>query len=110
MALYQITVDCRIANKDYKKGEIVSNAEVEYFPSVMQEVTWKATPKAEAPKKVETPKVEEPANEEPTNEEVENPETESDENSEEEKGEETSEGEEEEKATPKADKKRSKKK
>lgn len=106
MALYQITVDCRIANKDYKKGDVVSHEEVEYFPSVMQEVTWKATPKAEAPKKVETPKAEEPANEED-----ETPETQSDENSEEEKGEETTEEKgEEEKATPKADKKWSKKK
>ena len=109
MALYQITVDCRIANKDYKKGDVVSHEEVEYFPSVMQEITWKATPKAEAPKKVETPKVDEPANEEPTNEEVENPETQSDENSEEEKGEETTEEEEEEKPV-KANKKWSKKK
>jgi hypothetical protein len=40
MALYEITVDCRIANKDYKKGDVVSNEEVkEYFPSVMKPVT-----------------------------------------------------------------------
>lgn len=54
MALYEITVDCRIANKDYKKGDVVSNEEVkEYFPSVMKPVTWEQKPLkkvAEAPK------------------------------------------------------------
>lgn len=55
MALYQITVDCRIANKDYKEWEVVSNEEVGgYFPTVMQPVNW-------APKKpVKPAKSEEP--------------------------------------------------
>jgi len=55
MALYQITTDCRIANKDYKKWEVVSNEEVGgYFPTVMQPVNW-------APKKpVKPAKSEEP--------------------------------------------------
>lgn len=54
MALYEITVDCRIANKDYKKGDVVSNEEVkEYFPSVMKPVTWEQKP---LKKVVEAPK------------------------------------------------------
>ena len=56
--LYEIIMDCRIANKDYRKGDVVSRDDVEYFPSVMRPFSWKATPKAEAPK-VEEPKVEE---------------------------------------------------
>jgi hypothetical protein len=28
MALYEITQDCRIANKEYQKGDIVSDKEV----------------------------------------------------------------------------------
>ena len=90
MALYQITVDCRIANKDYKKGDVVSHEEVEYFPSVMQEVTWKPTLKVETPK---APEVEE-----------------AEENSEEENSEEETTEEEEEEKPVKANKKRSKKK
>lgn len=53
MALYEITLDCRISNKDYKKGDVVSDSEVIYFPSVMKPI------EAEAPKKAEAPKVEE---------------------------------------------------
>ena len=52
--LYEIITDCRIANKDYHKGDIVSCEEVEYFPSVMIPVSWKAPVKA--PEKVEEPK------------------------------------------------------
>lgn len=55
--IYEITVDCRIANKDYKKWDIVSHEEVwEYFPSVMSPI--------EASKKsAKAPKVEEPKEE-----------------------------------------------
>lgn len=59
--LYEITMDCRIANKDYKKWEIVSAAEVEYFPSVMRPLPKKAP--AKAPEKVVEPKKEEKAEE-----------------------------------------------
>lgn len=65
--LYEIIVDCRIANKDYKKGDIVSREEVEYFPSVMRPFSWKAP--VETP--VKAPEVEEPKEEkaeEPTEE------------------------------------------
>ena len=52
MALYQITKDCRIANKDYKKWEVVSNEEVGgYFPTVMQPANWTS----KKPVKVEKP-------------------------------------------------------
>lgn len=52
MALYEITQDCRIANKEYQKGDIVSDKEVGwYFTTVM-----KPTDTIERPaKKVETP-------------------------------------------------------
>lgn len=56
MALYQITKDCRIANKDYKKWEVVSNEEVGgYFPTVMQPANWtsKKPVKVEKPAKAE---------------------------------------------------------
>lgn len=37
MALYEITQDCRIANKEYKKWEVVSDIEVGWFyPTVMK--------------------------------------------------------------------------
>lgn len=37
MALYEITQDCRIANKEYKKWEVVSDIEVGgYYPTVMK--------------------------------------------------------------------------
>lgn len=71
--IYEITTDCRIANKDYKKWDIVSHDEIwEYFPSVMSPIESSKKPvKAEAPKAKE-PKVEEPvkAEEEPEVEEV----------------------------------------
>lgn len=35
--LYEITTDCRIANKEYKKGDIVTIDEVwQYFTTVMK--------------------------------------------------------------------------
>jgi len=37
MALYEITQDCRIANKEYLKWDIVSNNEVGgYYPTIMK--------------------------------------------------------------------------
>lgn len=40
MSLYEITQDCRIANKDYKKGDVVSKEEVGwYFTTVMKEIS-----------------------------------------------------------------------
>lgn len=51
--LYEITIDCRINNKDYKKWDIVSNAEVEYFPSVMRPFNWDAKPTPKVEKKPE---------------------------------------------------------
>jgi len=71
MALYQITVDCRIANKDYKRWDVVSGQEVEYFPSVMSPIGENKkveTPVAPAP--VKAP--EEPTEEVESTEEVEN--------------------------------------
>lgn len=70
--IYEITVDCRIANKDYKKWDIVSHEEVwEYFPSVMSPIDASKKPvKAEAPKAKE-PKVEEPKDDEAEDEEAE---------------------------------------
>lgn len=76
--IYEITVDCRIANKDYKKWDIVSHEEVwEYFPSVMSPIDASKKPvKAEAPK-AKTPKVETPDNdEEPKDDEAEDEEAE----------------------------------
>ena len=64
MALYEITQDCRIANKDYIKWDVVSDMEVGgFYPTVMSPVKWE-------PKKVE-PKMEEPVEEEVKEEEVE---------------------------------------
>lgn len=70
--LYEIIMDCRIANKDYKKWDVVSGAEVEYFPSVMRPFTWETKP-APAPKVEEKKleKVEDSKPEEPEDEEVE---------------------------------------
>lgn len=70
--LYEIIMDCRIANKDYKKWDVVSGAEVEYFPSVMKPFHWNT-------KIIETPKVEEKKEEkpeEPNDDEVEDEEKE----------------------------------
>lgn len=47
--LYEITIDCRIANKEYKKGDLVTIAEVwQYFTTVMK-------PLRDAPKAVKEP-------------------------------------------------------
>lgn len=87
MALYQITVDCRIANKDFKKWDVVSGQEVEYFPSVMSPIGENVkvdTPVAPAPVK---------APEEPTEETAETPEEVEEPTTEEEKADEVEEGE-----------------
>lgn len=53
MALYEIKEDCRIANKNYSKGDIVSNEEVWwYFPTIMNPIDSKEEVK---PVKVEAP-------------------------------------------------------
>ena len=53
MALYEIKEDCRIANKNFSKWDIVSNEEVWwYFPTVMKPISWKE----EKSEKVEAPK------------------------------------------------------
>lgn len=58
MALYEITQDCRIANNDYIKWDIVSDNEVGgFYPTVMK-------PTNSEPKKYENVKVEEPKVEE----------------------------------------------
>lgn len=50
MALYEITQDCRIANKDYIKGDVVSDTEVGgFYPTVMKPTNWE-------PQKVEEKK------------------------------------------------------
>lgn len=39
--LYEITKDCRIANRDFKKGDVVSLEEVgNYYTSVMKPSDW----------------------------------------------------------------------
>lgn len=56
--IYEITQDCRIANVNYKKGDIVTVDEVgQYYPSIMVPVTGK--PVAKPVEKVDEPKVEE---------------------------------------------------
>ena len=53
MALYEIKEDCRIANKNYSKWDIVSSEEVWwYFTNVMKPIDSKKEVKAE---KVEAP-------------------------------------------------------
>lgn len=50
--LYVITKDCRIANKDFKKWDIVSKEEVwNYYTSVMKPCEWKPV-KSKEPEKV----------------------------------------------------------
>lgn len=67
--IYEITVDCRIANKDYKKWDIVSHEEVwEYFPSVMSPIDASKKPVKAEPVKAE-PKEE--AEDEEAEEEIE---------------------------------------
>lgn len=66
--IYEITVDCRIANKDYKKWDIVSHEEVwEYFPSVMSPIDASKKPVKAEPVKAE-PKEETPVKAEPKEE------------------------------------------
>lgn len=49
MALYEITQDCRIANKEYQKWDVVSDTEVGWFyPTVMAPTNWQ--PKKEVKK------------------------------------------------------------
>lgn len=61
MALYEITQDCRIANKEYLKWDIVSDNEVGgYYPTIMKATDWlpkKAEKKIEAPKEEEVEEV-----------------------------------------------------
>lgn len=53
MALYEIKEDCRIANKNFSKWDIVSNEEVWwYFPTIMKPCDWTKTPKVEESKEV----------------------------------------------------------
>ena len=41
MALYEITQDCRIANVEYQKWDVVSDTEVGWFyPTVMTPTNW----------------------------------------------------------------------
>lgn len=41
MALYEITQDCRIANKEYQKWDVVSDTEVGgFYPTVMTPTNW----------------------------------------------------------------------
>jgi hypothetical protein len=64
--VYEITTDCRIANKDYKKGDLVTVNEIgQYYPTIMAPVTGEI--KAKPIAKVDEPKeekVDEYANEE----------------------------------------------
>lgn len=55
--LYEITIDCRIANKEYKKGDLVTIDEVgQYFTTVMK-------PLRDAPKGEKKPVAIEPVKE-----------------------------------------------
>jgi len=41
MALYEITQDCRIANNEYQKWDVVSDTEVGgFYPTVMKPTNW----------------------------------------------------------------------
>lgn len=64
--LYEIIEDCRIANKNFVKWDIVSVEEVwGYYTSIMKPLNWKATPKVEEkPTKVVEEKKEEEVKEE----------------------------------------------
>lgn len=67
--LYEITQDCRITNKDYEKGQIVTKEEVGgVFFSVMQEANQDTIPdeKAEKTAKKSKKKVEETESDENT--------------------------------------------
>lgn len=62
--VYEITTDCRIAGKEYKKGDLVTKEEVgQYFTTVMKPVT--STPKVENVEPVKAP-VEEKLDDEKT--------------------------------------------
>lgn len=64
MALYEITQDCRIANKEYQKWDVVSDMEVGgYYPTIMKATNWEPK-KAEKVEKVEK-EVEEVVEEKP---------------------------------------------
>ena len=57
--VYEITQDCRIANKEYKKGDLVTIDEVgQYFTTVMKPVTANENVKVEKP--IENVEVSEP--------------------------------------------------
>lgn len=57
MALYEIKEDCRIANKNFSKWDIVSNEEVWwYFPTIMKPCEWTKASKVETPDNDEEPK------------------------------------------------------
>ena len=44
MALYEITQDCRIANNEYQRWDIVSDSEVGgFYPTVMRITNWEQT-------------------------------------------------------------------
>lgn len=48
MALYEITQDCRIANNEYQKWDVVSDTEVGgYYPSIMKLTNWQKPEKKE---------------------------------------------------------------
>lgn len=57
--LYEITKDCRIANKDFKKGDVVSLEEVgNYYTSVMKPSDWVKLVKNPKAEKVDEKKTE----------------------------------------------------
>lgn len=63
--LYEITIDCRIANKEYKKGDVVTIEEVgQYFTSVMKPINDAPKAKAEKVEPVEANIEPTPADEE----------------------------------------------
>lgn len=63
--MYEITQDCRIANKDYEKGQLVSKEEVGgRFPSVMKEVERSSEEKKEGKTPVKKAKKPDPEVEE----------------------------------------------
>jgi len=72
MALYEITQDCRIANKEYQKWDIVSDTEVGWYYTSVMKPTNSAPKQTKKPEKVETP-VEDKEEVEEKTEEVEKP-------------------------------------
>lgn len=68
MALYEITQDCRIANNEYQKWDVVSDTEVGWFyPTVMKPTNWqpKKVKKEEKPELTDEEKVEDKVEEKP---------------------------------------------